>query len=81
MTLFYQDSEAQLNWQGVILHPVCLMIVKGQKQIIPVPLAHLLAETVQAIQWNIVLPEPVEQAYCTPDLFEEADVYTTEEAD
>lgn len=73
VTLFYQDPEAQRNWQGVILHPVCLMIVKGQKQMFPVSLAHLPAETVQAIRWKGVLSEPVEQAYRTPELFEEAD--------
>lgn len=27
VTLFYQNPQAQQDWQGVILHPVCLMIV------------------------------------------------------
>ncbi len=32
LTLFYQNPQAQRDWQGVILHPVCLMIVKEQKR-------------------------------------------------
>lgn len=70
ITQFYQNPQAQRDWQGVILHPVCLMIVKGQKQMIPVSLAHLPAETVQTIRWKGVLPELVSQAYCTSALFE-----------
>lgn len=43
---------------------------QGAKKMIPVSLVHLPKETVQAIQWKGVLPEPVSQDYCTLELFD-----------
>ncbi|WP_373164295.1 hypothetical protein [Agathobaculum sp. Marseille-P7918] len=43
---------------------------QGAKKMIPVSLVHLPEETVQAIRWKGVLPQPVSQDYCTPELFD-----------
>lgn len=72
IALFYRDPQAQREWQGVILHPVCLMIVEGQKEMLPISIAHLPANAVHMIRWRGPLHEPVEQVYRTPELFEDA---------
>lgn len=66
---FYQDPQAQRDWQGVILHPVCLMVVEGERQMIPISIAHLPANAAHTIRWQGPLLEPVARAYRTPSLF------------